>query len=162
MNKLKINPTFLVSLFLAWFASMFLPSALNRVKFSETLGLERIYENFFYLLFHQAGAVALALLLLLAFAFFLSFKKERAAHLIILVCLILYACYFIIYLPLVMAIDNHVQPHQLRGFAEFFWLFYDYGYIVSVCLGLLFLLCLFKYSLDFKEKSAPTSQKSLE
>ncbi|MDT2593744.1 MULTISPECIES: hypothetical protein [Lactococcus] len=60
-----------------------------------------------------------------------------------------------------MAIDNHVQPHQLRGFSEFFWLFYDYGYIASVCLGLLFLLCFFKYSLDSKEKSAPTSQKLL-
>ncbi len=162
MNKIKIKPRLLIFLFLAWFTSMFLPSALNRVKFSETLGLERIYENFFYLLFHQEIAVGLALLLLLSLVFFLSLKKERGTHFIVLACLILYAGYFIIYLPLVMAIDNHVQPHQLRGFTEFFWLFYDYGYIVSVCLGLLFLLCLFKYSLDFKEKSAPASQKLLE
>ena len=162
MNKIKIKPRLLIFLFLAWFTSMFLPSALNRVKFSETLGLERIYGNFFYLLFHQEITVGLALLLLLSLAFFLSLKKERGTHFIVLACLILYACYFIIYLPLVMAIDNHVQPHQLRGFAEFFWLFYDYGYIVSVCLGLIFLLCFFKYSLDSKEKSAPTSQKLLE
>lgn len=162
MNKIKIKPRLLIFLFLAWFTSMFLPSALNRVKFSETLGLERIYENFFYLLFHQEIAVGLALLLLLSLVFFLSLKKERGTHFIVLACLILYAGYFIIYLPLVMAIDNHVQPHQLRGFAEFFWLFYDYGYIVSVCLGLFFLLCLFKYSLDFKEKSVHSSQKLLE
>lgn len=162
MNKIKIKPRLLIFLFLAWFTSMFLPSALNRVKFSETLGLERIYGNFFYLLFHQEITVGLALLLLLSLAFFLSLKKERGTHFIVLACLLLYACYFIIYLPLVMAIDNHVQPHQLRGFAEFFWLFYDYGYIVSVCLGLIFLLCFFKYSLDSKEKSAPTSQKLLE
>lgn len=161
MNKIKIKPRLLIFLFLAWFTSMFLPSALNRVKFSETLGLERIYGNFFYLLFHQEITVGLALLLLICLAFFLSLKKERGTHFIVLACLILYACYFIIYLPLVMAIDNHVQPHQLRGFAEFFWLFYDYGYIASVCLGLLFLLCFFKYSLDSKEKSAPTSQRLL-
>ena len=162
MNNIKIKPGHLIFLFLAWFASMFLPSTLNRVKFSETLSLEQVYENFFYLLFHQEMTVGLALLLLLSLAFFLSFKKERGTHFIVLACLILYACYFIIYLPLVMAIDNHVQPHQLRGFAEFFWLFYDYGYIASVCLGLLFFLCFFKYSLDSKEKSAPTSQKLLE
>lgn len=95
MNNIKIKPGHLIFLFLAWFASMFLPSTLNRVKFSETLSLEQVYENFFYLLFHQEMAVGLALLLLLSLAFFLSFKKKKrdtfhSSSLSHLICLLLH------------------------------------------------------------------------
>lgn len=79
MNNIKIKSGYLFFLFLAWFASMFLPSTLNRVKFSETLSLEQVYENFFYLLFHQEMAVALA-----SFYFYssLSFSplKKKEGH----------------------------------------------------------------------------------
>ncbi|GBG96805.1 YbhB/YbcL family Raf kinase inhibitor-like protein [Lactococcus termiticola] len=147
-RKISLRAWQIITLFVLWLASMFLPATVKQQKLQQTVDIQQAKANYFYFLMHEAFIEGLVLLVLIAFALILYLMRKKTVTYWSFAGLVYYVYAFVIRQLLNLSWDG-------RGFslATGGWHYFGWSYLAILLLGLLFMLALHFYLLENRRAS---------